>query len=141
MNTSYADRIPGNPGMTADSRIDVIETGFAGAAIAFGDALISDGANVIPCNSASTGVFAGVAVFTQTKETGKGYVVGDAVGCKRQGTIFVKTSEVVAKNDVAYCTVATPGSFCKTALNNLATGGVFRSASLNGVAILEINIP
>jgi hypothetical protein len=140
MNTNYNDPAPGFPGMTADSRIDVVETGFAGAAISFGDALVVDGANVIPADDA-TATFAGVAVFTQTKTTGAGYAVGEPVGCKRQGTIFVTVSEAVAKNDVAYCDVANPGQFCKTATDNLATGGTFRSASVDGVAVLEINIP
>ena len=142
MNTNYSDPVAGLPGMTADARIDVVETGIAGAAIDFGDALIASSGKVIPANADDAGAFRGVAVMSQTKVTGEGYVENDTVGVKRQGTIFVNVTEAVAEDDVAYCDVSEPGKFCKTATDNLATGGRFRSATTGaGVAILEINLP
>ena len=143
MNTSYADPVAGLPGMSADGVMEVVETGIAGAAIKIGDGLIAanSGANVIPANSAS-GKFRGIARFTQTLEMGKGYEQYSTVNVGRQGRYFVSVTAAVAIDDAAYCDVADAGKFTNVATNNLATGGVFKSATTGaGTAIVEINLP
>lgn len=122
---------------------DHVETKIAAANANFGDALIlgTDANTVIPANSAS-GKFAGIALKEMNLETGAGYKIGDVVSVQRRGEVFVKVTEAVANGDTAFCTVATPGAFCKTSSGNLATGGIFKKdAAIGGVSILEINLP
>jgi hypothetical protein len=144
LTNNYSDTPDaGVPGAKYAIGFDRVETGIAQAAINFGDALIIGTAagTVIPANSAS-GKFAGIALKEQTLVTGAGYVTGDVVSVQRSGSVFVTVTEAVAAGDAAYCVVATPGKFCKTATDNLATGGVFKKAAgINGVSILEINLP
>ena len=92
-------------------------------------------------------VFRGVVVYRAREMSGlgvaQGYAAKDVVDILRKGRIWVEVSEAVEADDAAYVDVVNgEGKFCDTSSNNLATGGVFRSATTGaGLAILEINLP
>jgi len=111
--------------------------------IAISDALVTEGNSQATITPAYThdNVFRGVALHTHC--TAGKYVQYDAVPYLTKGRIRVVVSEAVAIDDVAYVDLSpVGGKFCKTSSTNLATGGVFRSATSGaGIAVLEINLP
>jgi hypothetical protein len=92
-------------------------------------------------------VFRGVVVYRAREMTGlgvaQGYAAKDVVDILRKGKIWVAVSEAVTADAAAYVQLAAgAGKFGVSNSSDLATGGVFRSATTGaGVAVLEINLP
>lgn len=92
-------------------------------------------------------VFRGISLSTQTKEQAQvtgvvSYPINSAVNVLRKGMAWVETSEAVNADDDAYVDIDAAAKFCKTATDNIATGGKFRSTvGAAGLALLEINLP
>lgn len=152
MQTSYAIDFGGLlPGMLADSGPRFVESFLAGAAVPFGTGLqnltATPGIVTAPA-SAANGVFAGVALHVHAKEQDAsgvaGYADEDTVSTLRRGRVWVQVADAVVLNSAAYvvCGGGTAGQFTDASSSNLATGGVFRTATSGaGLALLEINLP
>ena len=91
--------------------------------------------------SATNMVFKGISVHRHN-ESGA-YAAKDIVDVIRQGRVWIETSGTVAVDQTAYVDLSDGlGKFTATSTNNLATGGVFKSAVTGaGLAVVEINLP
>jgi hypothetical protein len=135
------------PGMVTDMSETSISTGCAEVAVAFGRGVVTGAsADKVKIPTASGDRFRGIAKHTH-KEIVNGlarYEATEAVPVLKRGTICVEVNEAVTVDAPAYlvATGTDAGKFCDTATNNIATGGVFRTATTGaGLAKLEINLP
>jgi len=148
-------------GQKADAGFDDVNSYAAEGTVPFGTGVVlgTDPAKQVAVASADTESFTGVALFThrvtqgidqaatagEQYSTGAEYRNGDTVNVLRRGRVYVEVTAEVAAGDDAFVDVTSEGEegkFTDVALNNLATGGVFRSAAGVGeLAIVEINLP
>ena len=148
-------------GQKAGLDFDHVESFAAEGAVPFGRGVIH-GTNpekqvAVPADA--LGTFAGVSVFTHSREQtlnqdasmgeqfsgGAQYRDKDTVSTLRKGRIYVLVTAAVEAGEDAYVDVLTEGEegkFTNVDVDNLATGGVFRSAADEGeLAIVEVNLP
>ena len=148
-------------GQKVDLGYDHLESFAAEGAVFFGAGVVHGTAPekqvAVPTDDA--GILAGVALFTHSQvqgldmaaaaggqySAGAEYRDTDTVSVMRRGRVWVEVTAEVAAGDDAYVDVTSEGEegkFTDVALDNLATGGVFRSAADAGeLAIVEINLP
>lgn len=144
MQTSYnLTQAESFAGMKADSRFDEVESFLANEEIAFGRGLMANASDkdLVEIADNASGVFRGVSVHIHNEDGV--YAEKDAVSTLRKGKIWVETADAVVEDSAAYIDVAGGlGKFTDASASNLATGGVFRSATAAaGLALVEINIP
>ena len=148
-------------GQKAGLDFDHVESFAAEGAVPFGRGVVH-GTNpekqvAVPADD--TGIFAGISVFTHSREQtlnqdatmgeqfsgGAQYRDKDTVSTLRKGRIYVLVTAAVEAGEDAYVDVLTEGEegkFTNVDTDNLATGGVFRSAADEGeLAIVEVNLP
>ena len=148
-------------GQKAGLDFDHVESFAAEGAVPFGRGVVH-GTNpekqvAVPADD--TGTFAGISVFTHSREQtlnqdatmgeqfsgGAQYRDKDTVSTLRKGRIYALVTAAVEAGEDAYVDVLTEGEegkFTNVDTDNLATGGVFRSAADEGeLAILEVNLP
>ena len=148
-------------GQKAGLDFDYVESFAAEGAVAFGHGVVAgtDAAKQVAVASADTETFMGVSVFTHRQEqgidqsvsaggqysTGAEYRDTDTVNVLRRGRVWVEVTAEVSAGDDAYVDVTSEGEegkFTDVDADNLATGGVFRTAAGVGeLAIVEINLP
>ena len=148
-------------GQKAGLDFDHVESFAAEGAVPFGRGVVhgTNPEKQVTVPEDATGVFAGVSVFTHSREQtlnqdasmgaqfsgGAQYRDTDTVSTLRKGRIYVLVTEAVEPGEDAYVDVTTEGEegkFTNVDADNLATGGVFRSAADEGeLAIVEVNLP
>ena len=153
-------------GQKVDLGYDHVESFAAEGAVFFGAGVVHGTApeKQVAVPADDSGIFAGVALFDHSQvqgidmaaaaggqySTGAEYRDTDTVSVMRRGRVWVEVTAEVAAGETAYVDVITAeedGKWTNVAddgagTDNLATGGVFRSAADAGdLAIVEINLP
>lgn len=146
--SSYSPTVPAaQAGQPYDRSGFLIDTFAAEAEVEFGSAVVRgtlpEKQATLP--AADTDLFLGVAVFShgqeQSRTEGSKYLISDPMAVARKGRWWVRVTEAVEAGDTAYCDLSSTdiGKFCKTALNNLATGGKFEiGAEAGGLAVIDL---
>ena len=148
-------------GQKAGLDFDHVESFAAEGAVFFGagGAAGTDPEKQVAVVAADTDDFMGISLFTHKQvqgidmaasmgdqySTGAEYRDKDTVNVLRRGRVYVEVTAEVTAGEDAYVDVLTTGEegkFTNVSVDNLATGGTFRSgADVGELAIVEINLP
>ena len=137
--TYASDRVQAFPGMVADTSPATIVSREAGADIAFGKAVVIDGATVRAFATGDTAID-GISVRSQAIEAeADQYTSGVTAAVLKTGAMFVLAGEAVAFGDPVYVEGAT-GDFVKTPTENVAIPNARfeQSAADGGLTIIRI---